>query len=451
MKTNIEFYDSPEYLNTLQAVMTDFFSLNEITWNIFYGMSGICSLIIAAGMIGRYQWSYAIVLLIFSIPSAVLNQKFSKKAYKLRLNNMPYERQQSYMYSVASDRYFAFDIRLHNLCDFFMNRYKKFWSICFKDRKQLKKKQLICIFPTYVIPEIIIFLFMSRIVKSILNGDSSVGDFSLYIGLFTSLIAATYTVIETFSSVYEDKLKIDTIEKFSKYEEEENRCGELEDRICILGVNGSGKSTVIKLLLRFYDVDEGEILINSKNIKEYDVCNLRSVFSVVFQDYINYSFTLRDNIKITDLENAEWTDEDAIKALHIVDADNILKKLPEGLDTYIQKIFDRNGYEPSGGEQQKIALARAVNRRCKVMILDEPTAAIDPESECNLLNNLKHELYGKTLIFTSHRLSAVHLADKIVLLENGQVKEEGSHKELLELNKEYARLYRLQMNTYNFS
>ena len=209
MKTNIEFYDSPEYLNTLQAVMTDFFSLNEITWNIFYGMSGICSLIIAAGMIGRYQWSYAIVLLIFSIPSAVLNQKFSKKAYKLRLNNMPYERQQSYMYSVASDRYFAFDIRLHNLCDFFMNRYKKFWSICFKDRKQLKKKQLICIFPTYVIPEIIIFLFMSRIVKSILNGDSSVGDFSLYIGLFTSLIAATYTVIETFSSVYEDKLKID--------------------------------------------------------------------------------------------------------------------------------------------------------------------------------------------------------------------------------------------------
>lgn len=305
------------------------------------------------------------------------------------------------------------------------------------------------------------------------------------LGLFTSLIAATYTVIETFSSVYEDKLKIDTIEKFSKYEEEENRCGELEvndnikiefknvsfkypmsekyvlqnfsleikqgDRICILGVNGSGKSTVIKLLLRFYDVDEGEILINSKNIKEYDVCNLRSVFSVVFQDYINYSFTLRDNIKITDLENAEWTDEDAIKALHIVDADNILKKLPEGLDTYIQKIFDRNGYEPSGGEQQKIALARAVNRRCKVMILDEPTAAIDPESECNLLNNLKHELYGKTLIFTSHRLSAVHLADKIVLLENGQVKEEGSHKELLELNKEYARLYRLQMNTYNFS
>lgn len=197
MKTNIEFYDSPEYLNTLQAVMTDFFSLNEITWNIFYGMSGICSLIIAAGMIGRYQWSYAIVLLIFSIPSAVLNQKFSKKAYKLRLNNMPYERQQSYMYSVASDRYFAFDIRLHNLCDFFMNRYKKFWSICFKDRKQLKKKQLICIFPTYVIPEIIIFLFMSRIVKSILNGDSSVGDFSLYIGLFTSLIAARHLVQDT--------------------------------------------------------------------------------------------------------------------------------------------------------------------------------------------------------------------------------------------------------------
>lgn len=482
MKTNIEFYDSPEYLNTLQAVMTDFFSLNEITWNMFYGISSICSLIIAASMIGRYNWSYAVILLIVSIPSAILNQKFSKKSYKLRLHNMSYERQQSYIYSVASDRYFAFDIRLHNLCDFFMNRYKKFWDICFKSRKQLKKKQLICVFPTYVIPEMVIFIFMSLIVRSIINGDSSVGDFTLYIGLFTSLMAATEAAIENFSSIYEDKLKIDTIEKFSEYGEEEDRCGELDlngnieiefknisfkypmsenyvlqnfslkinqgNKICILGVNGSGKSTIIKLLLRFYDVDEGEILINSKNIKEYSVCNLRNVFSVVFQDYINYSFTLRDNIKITDLENEEWNDEDAVKALHIVGADNILKKLPGGLDTYIQKIFDRKGYEPSGGEQQKIALARAMNRRCKVMILDEPTAALDPESECNLLNNLKEELYGKTLIFTSHRLSAVHLADKIVLLENGRVREEGNHKELLELNEEYARLYRLQVDTY---
>ena len=479
MKTNIGFYDSPEYLDTLQAVMTDFFSLNEITWNMFYGISGICSLIIAATMIGRYNWSYAIILLLVSVPSAILNQKFSKKAYKLRLDNMSYERQQSYMYSVASDRYFAFDIRLHNLSDFFLDRYRKFWNICFRERKQLKKKQFICVFPTYVIPEIIIFIFMSWIIKSIVSGESSVGDFTLYLGLFTSLMAATESTIENFSSIYEDKLKIETIKKFSKYEEEEDRGGELEvkgnvdiefknvsfkypmtdkyvlqnfslkiaqgNKVCILGVNGSGKSTIIKLLLRFYDVDEGEILINSRNIKEYSIYSLRSAFSVVFQDYINYSFTLRDNIRIADLQNEEWNDEDAIKALKIVDAGNIIKKLPKGLNTYIQKIFDKKGYEPSGGEQQKIALARAVNRRCKVMILDEPTAALDPESEYNLLNNLGHELAGKTLIFTSHRLSAVHLANKIVLVEEGRVREEGGHKELLELNEEYARLYRMQM------
>lgn len=482
MKISIKFYDSPDYLDTLQAVQADYFSINSIIWNVFFSFSNIVSLIIALIMIGTQHLSYAFLLIMASIPTAIVSRHFSRISYNWRLENLVFERQQSYINSISSDSYFAFDIRLHNLSDFFINRYKKYWNICFKAKNSLRNKRLLCLIPTYILPEFLILIFMISISQGIIEKEYSVGDFILYFGLFTSLLSATESVISSLSLVYEDKLKIDTVDKFDSYSEEDDDSGDLklEDvfsiefinvsfkypksdtyvlnnlsfkveqkkRLCILGINGSGKSTIIKLMMRFYDVTEGEILINSINIKEYSIVSLRKAFSVVFQDYINYAFSLRENLFITDLDKKILTDKKAEKILDIVCALDLLKKLPNGLDTYLQRIFDNLGYEPSCGEQQKIALARAINRECKVLVLDEPTAALDPESEYKLFYNIKTQLTDKIIIFTSHRLSAVHLADNIILIENGKVLEEGSHSELLNLNKEYARLYRLQSDLY---
>jgi ABC-type multidrug transport system fused ATPase/permease subunit len=198
------------------------------------------------------------------------------------------------------------------------------------------------------------------------------------------------------------------------------------------------------VLLRFYDVTSGEILINSKNIESYTIDSLRKAFSVMFQNYTAYALTLRENIQLSDLDKANWSDQDALKALDIVNAENLLHKLKFGLDTHIYRIFSKDGYEPSGGENQKIALARAVNRHCYALILDEPSASLDPESEYKLYNNLRNEFADKMIIFTSHRLFAARLADKIIMLDNGRIIEQGTHDELMKLNKEYARLYNLQ-------
>lgn len=482
MKTNIEFYDSPAYLDMVQAIMSDSYSLNNITWNIFLGISNFVALIISLIMISAYNLGYALLLIIVSIPSVLVSKYFSKKLYQWRIDNLSFERQYNYVHSISNDRYFAFDVRAHNLIDFFLQRYKRYWDICFSGRLKLRKKKLMLTIPTIILPEIFILLFIIKLIGGILSGENSIGDFTLYMGLYTSLMGATETVISSLTAVYEDKLKVDTVSEFDSYGEEEERSGKLllengfdvefknvsfrypksdryvlknisfqikkNTRLCILGVNGSGKSTIIKLLMRYYDVTEGEILINSINIKQYSLISLRRNFSVVFQDYINYAFTLRENIQTTDIDKGKLDDDEVKRIMESVYAQELLEKLSQGADTYLQRIFDKYGYEPSGGERQKVALARAINRDCKVLILDEPTAALDPESESNLFNNIKNQFSDKTIIFTSHRLSTVHLADNIILVENGRIIEEGNHAQLMKLNKKYAKLYNLQSNNY---
>lgn len=483
LDVDIEFFDSPDYLNTLQSIMIDSRSLVSIIWGILNGISSLISLSISILMIGPYNWMYALVIVLASIPSAILSKQFSQTLYNWRLSNLHEERQKSYLQLLTRDKAYASEIRIFNLNDFILSRYKVFWEYCFKGKKRIQGKKLIYTIPALILPELAVLFFLFSITQGIIEGTYSIGDFTLFLGLFTSLINATITVIRDFSSVYEDKLKIETLNKFFNYKNCIENTGKLDlqvinsiefknvsfrypktekyilknisfkikknQRVCIIGANGSGKSTLLKLMLRFYDVSDGEILINCKNIQEYNLLSLRQAFSISFQDYVSYAFTLRDNIRMSSIQNKEWTDADAYRALDLVGATSLLEKMPDGLNTYLHKIFNVDGYEASGGEYQKIALARAINRSCSILVLDEPTASLDPVSEYNLYNNLKDKIIEKTLIFTSHRLSAVHLSDTIILIEDGEIKEQGRHEELMDLNNKYADLYRLQANTYN--
>lgn len=176
---------------------------------------------------------------------------------------------------------------------------------------------------------------------------------------------------------------------------------------------------------------------------------LRRAFGATFQSYINYAFTLTENIAITSNKNGGYTEDEIAKALKISTADDIVSKMKNGLDTYVQRIFDKNGYEPSSGEQQKIALARTLSRDADIFVFDEPSSALDPRSERNFFTNLKSELKTKMLIFTSHRLSAVHIADKIILLEKGRIVALGTHNQLISESEKYSSLYNL--TKYNFT
>jgi len=217
------------------------------------------------------------------------------------------------------------------------------------------------------------------------------------------------------------------------------------EKLAVVGMNGSGKTTFIKLLCRLYDPTEGEILLNGVNIKKYDYDEYMSVFSVVFQDYRLFAFTLGQNVAA----NTDYDEERVKHCLHQAGFKERLETLPNGTETYLFKNYDKNGIEFSGGETQKIALARALYKDAPFIILDEPTAALDPVSEYEVYSNFNRISGEKTAIYISHRLASCRFCDKIAVFDHGEIIQSGSHDTLVDDKKgKYYELWRAQAQYY---
>ena len=216
----------------------------------------------------------------------------------------------------------------------------------------------------------------------------------------------------------------------------------------LVGHNGAGKSTIIKLLLRFYDPTEGEIFLNGRNIKEYNLQKYRALFATAFQDNRMFSMSVADNVTLGENLTAEQQKEIVTEALQLSGVYDKIMSLPQGMNTTLTREFDDEGAVLSGGEFQKIVVARAFARRCPIKVFDEPSSALDPIAEYKLFDNILKACKENTLIFISHRLSSVQNADHVFLLEQGQVREEGSHRELMKLGGLYADMYQKQAENY---
>lgn len=214
----------------------------------------------------------------------------------------------------------------------------------------------------------------------------------------------------------------------------------------LVGHNGAGKTTIIKLLLRLYDPDEGEILYNGKNIKEYNLKAYRDIFATTFQDFRVFGMSVRENV----LMGRHYDDEDAkvVKALKMAGVYDRILALPDGLDTVMTKEFDENGAVLSGGETQKVAVARTFVRETPMKIFDEPSSALDPIAEYDLFKSILREARDHTMLFISHRLSSVKDCDKVFMLEKGTLIEEGTHPALIAANGKYAQMYKKQAMNY---
>ena len=217
------------------------------------------------------------------------------------------------------------------------------------------------------------------------------------------------------------------------------------EKLAVVGMNGSGKTTFIKLMCRLYDPTEGEILLNGVNIKKYDYDEYLSVFSVVFQDFKLFSFTLGENVAA----DSDYNVEKVMEALEQAGFSERLAKMPDGIKTSLYKDFDKSGVEISGGEAQKIALARALYKDAPFIILDEPTAALDPFAEYEIYSRFNNIVGDKTAIYISHRLSSCRFCDKIAVFDNGSIVQRGSHDELVaDKNGKYYELWHAQAQYY---
>lgn len=220
--------------------------------------------------------------------------------------------------------------------------------------------------------------------------------------------------------------------------------------LAIVGHNGAGKSTLVKLLLRFYDPDKGRIALNGIDIRQFKICELRNCFSVVFQDFQIYSYTVAENIlmRIPDNELDEQLVWDALKKVKL---DEKIRMLQNGIHTYITKELDEHGVMFSGGEMQRLAIARAIVKDAPIIILDEPSSSLDPLAEAEISEILFEQFNDKIVVIISHRLSMTKNAGHIVVLDDGKIVEQGNHNELIQCDGVYAKMWDSQAKKYQKS
>ena len=312
-----------------------------------------------------------------------------------------------------------------------------------------------------------------------------IGDYSFYTGALKSISSGITSLVDTTASIYEGTLFIDNMITFMNEERTivprlaepahmKRHCGhtiELRnvsfrypgtermvirnvnltlregETAVLVGLNGAGKTTLIKLITRLYDPTEGEIYLDGRDIRDYDLNELYRMFGIIFQDFGKYAVTVKENITYGDIQKGV-VDEDIALAAKQSNADVFIDKLPDGYDTPLMRYFEENGVELSIGQWQKLSIARAFYSDSDILILDEPTASLDPMAEQEIFDQFDALRKDKTTIFVSHRLSSATTASKIIVLENGTVVEEGTHRELMETHGKYYELFTTQAKRY---
>jgi len=325
------------------------------------------------------------------------------------------------------------------------------------------------------------FLVLTFSVFDVVNQKIGIGDLQYNLSMTSRLHTQAQTLVDTINQFLENNTRLIELREFMNLQPKVEKSGTLKpsnnpriefcnvsfrypnteqyvlkdcsftiephEKVGLIGLNGAGKSTIFKLMFRFYDPQEGCIKLDGVDLKEYDIYAVRKVFGVLFQDYVTYCLPLREIIALSDFDE-RFNDEKLKKACDISGVSAIIKDWEQGFDSVLGRYYADNGKDLSGGQWQLVGLARAYFKDSEYMILDEPSAALDPISEDRIFEQLYHLSEGKTSVTISHRLSNTTLADKILVIDDGHIIEQGSHSELLKKNGKYAKLFNLQASKY---
>jgi ABC-type multidrug transport system fused ATPase/permease subunit len=394
-------------------------------------------------------------------------------------------RQMNYCSDILVNKDMVKEIRMFDLADTFIEQYKNVFIGYYKGLRRLILSENIWHIAVGILANLANLTFFVLIAYKVFIGQIMIGDYTLYTGAIATLATCVSTLITNSATIYEGTLFIDNLISFmdekptivpsSTETIEVNRGAphtiELKnvsfrypdtdkdilkninlklnpgETVVLVGFNGAGKTTLIKLLTRLYDPTEGVILLDGRDIREYDVKSLYNLYGIIFQDFGKYAVSVSDNIHFGDIHKKK--DRNSIRDAAIQsNADDYISRMPEGYDTPLMRIFEPNGTELSIGQWQKLAIARAFYSESDILILDEPTASLDPIAEQEIFNQFDRLRADKTTIFVSHRLSSATVASLIVVLENGQVVESGNHKELMALGGKYHELFSTQAKRY---
>lgn len=480
---DLENFEDPEFYDSLQRARQQTVGrIGLLALLLGIGQSGL-SLITLLGVLVVFN-GWLVLLLVFAVlPTFLGETHFAGLSYSLLYKWTPERRELDYLRYVATSDVTAKEVKLFGLADYFTRKYERLADEFYEANRALSIKRAATSGGLTIVSTLGYYAANVFIIIDTVRGFLTLGDLTLLVGSFQRSRGLISGMLLRSSDVYRQSLFLRDLFTFLemkprtaspenpvsvprpirdgvvfegvgfRYPDKETwalrdvslRIGAGE-RVALVGENGAGKTTLVKLLARLYDPTEGRILLDGIDLREYDVDELRDVIGVIFQDFVRYDLKVRENIAVGQID-AIGDEPRIVRASEMSLADSVVANLESGLDHMLGRRF-KGGANLSGGEWQKVGLARAYMRDAQILILDEPTAALDARAEYQVFERFADLTEGRMAVLISHRFSTVRMADRIVVLEDGYVTEDGTHDELLIRSGRYAELFTLQAAGY---
>lgn len=442
----------------------------------------ISTLALAASIVVFSPW-LLVVLIVCVIPAVLGESHFAFLVYSLAYEQTPVKRQLDYLRYLGVSKESAKELKVFGLNTYLTNRFAKLSDDIYTENVSLAKRRFAASSLLTLLSTVGYYGAYAFIIYQTLQGKLSFGTLTFLAGAIAGASTNLQSIFSTFSGIADqalfltDLLGFLTIAPTVRSKPNAIRCPrpiqqgiefrnvsfaypgtsrnvlhnlnlrlQQRERIALIGENGEGKTTIVKLITRLYDPSEGSILLDGVDLRDYDLEDYTSQIAVIFQDFMRYDMTARQNIaigRIQESDNQPLILSAAQKSL----ADGVIEKLQKGYDQMLGRRFD-GGVDLSGGEWQKVALARAYLRDAQILILDEPTASLDARSEHEVFQRFAELTEGKLSLLISHRFSTVKMADRIIVLEKGKISEEGRHEQLLARGGRYAEMFEMQASSY---
>jgi len=484
LELDLSHFENAEYYDKLQNARreADWRGLQIVNGG-FYLVQNTVTLFSFAALMVRFSPWLAIILFAATLPAFIAQSRFAELSFRVLSWRAPESRKLNYLEYLLTNSDSVKEVKLFGLGQPLLDRYiSMFWKFLREDQSIAQRRSMAS-FSWGLLATISYYGSYAWIVWRTVARTITLGDMTLYLGIFRMSQSTFENIFYGLSGLYENGLFMSNLFTFLELQpqmeasknpfpvppvirrgiefrdvsfrypgQEEyalrnvNMAIQPGEKIALVGPNGAGKTTLIKLLTRLYDPTEGQILLDGLDLREYDLVDLRQRIGVIFQDFVHYHMTAAENVGFGQVEALE--DQPRIeRAAAKSGADMLIEGLPEKYQTTLGRWFYQ-GRELSGGEWQKIALARGFMRDCNVIVLDEPTAALDAENEFKVFQQFRQLTAGKIAVLISHRFSTVRMADRIFVIEHGQISEQGTHDELLAEGGTYAHLFTLQAESY---
>jgi ATP-binding cassette subfamily B protein len=484
VQVDLEYYESPQYYDTLhRAQQQGTYRPNHIVDGLVRVAQNGISMLGVAGLLTWLHWDVALVLFVSVLPGILVRVKYAHKVYQQERDWTPAERKSWYLGWLLTGDQHAKEVRLFNLGPTLMGRFRELRRQLRHERLALAGRRAMANLGTQVLAALALFGSYALIAYRTIRGAITPGELVMYLQAFQRGQDYLREVLRGLADLYEDTLYLSNLYEFLDLEpkvaepprprpvprpmttgivfdhvhfryptgsrpvlQDINLTVRPGEHVALVGENGSGKTTLIKLLCRLYDPLEGQITFDGTDLRLFGIAALRQEIGVIFQDYVQYHLTARENVWLGNVDLPPDHEQIAVAARY-AGADEVISRLPHGYETVLGKWFE-DGEELSIGEWQKVALARAFLREAPILVLDEPTSALDARAEYQVFETFRQLAAGRTAILISHRFSTVRLADRIYVLNGGRIVESGTHTELMNRGGTYARLFEMQAQYY---